>query len=389
MQPGVPHWHQPPTFVWPANATVEKAAGLVGFSLREGENKSGRANMHTVANTNRFLTGCPSSVRLTDLETVVSRGGSIQHIVVSHLAQTLNSQKAFLKLTNALTHFAEQAYILRDLNALQEVSRVLMNLPVDAARQIGMYYHALAIKRKGLLDEAQTLLETVADNAPLNFRARALQGLGALHYDKGQLNETLRFQLEALRAASDKNAHGLQTTLMARLEIAIIKSLGGDHKAALFDLRSFRPLLNLVAKQKPFYFYLHLNELAVEFAEIGRLPEAEAASAIALASPFARAYPEWSETRDEIAAKRQSATPSVVAVNRAPAAEPSPQVQPQPKPQRSRSRLSKWLAVENTLLQRPLITTAPIATIAGAQIAQNILDRVLVCHRSRAPTANR
>ena len=64
-------------------------------------------------------------------------------------------KRLFVKLTNELIRFAEQAYVMRDVDALEEVSRVLMNLPVDAARQIGIYYYALAINRKGQTDEAE------------------------------------------------------------------------------------------------------------------------------------------------------------------------------------------------------------------------------------------
>jgi tetratricopeptide (TPR) repeat protein len=345
--------------------------------------------MQTVANTSRFLTGCSSQVGLADSEIVVSGGKSLRDMVASHLARTVHSQELFIKLTSELIQFAEQAYLRRDVDTLDEISHVLMNLPVDAARQIGLYYHALAIKRKGHLDEAQTLLETVADNAPLSYRARAIQSLGALHYDRGQLDETLRFQIEALRVASDGNAHALQTTLVAHWEISIVRGLEGDHKGALSDLKRLSPLVNLIAKQKPFYFYAYCNALAVGLGESGRIAEAEAASAIALASPFASAYPEWAETRQELEAKRASATPSVVAISRAPEAEPSPQSEPLRKPHRSRPRLSVWLASENTSLQRPSITTAPIATIAGAQTTQSILDRVLICIGPRAPPAYR
>jgi tetratricopeptide (TPR) repeat protein len=271
--------------------------------------------MQAAANTNRFLTGCSSSMGLADLESVVGNNDFLRHILASRLIQTVTSQELFLKLTNSLIQFAEQAYLRRDLDALEEISRVLMNLPIDAARQIGLYYHALTIKRKGHLDEAQTLLETVADKAPLNYRARATQGLGANYHDKGQLNEALRFQLEALRMASDKTAHGLQTTLLAHGEIAIVRSLDGDHHGALADLEKLWPLFYHVAKQNPFYFYVFNNELAVELGEAGRIEEAEAACKIALASPFASAYPEWAETRQELEAKRTSATPSVVAIN--------------------------------------------------------------------------
>ncbi|HMG35401.1 MAG TPA: hypothetical protein VKM94_15790, partial [Blastocatellia bacterium] len=57
------------------------------------------------------------------------------------------------------------------------------------------------------------------------------------------------------------------------------------------------------------------NALAVELGELGRLNEAKAALAVALASPFASAYPEWNETRLELEARRTAATHSIVAVH--------------------------------------------------------------------------
>src|SRR5262249_39657346 len=94
-------------------------------------------------------------------------------------------------------------------------------------------------------------------------------------------------------------------------------------KGALSHLESLRPLVNLVAYQKPFYFYAYCNESAVVLGELGRIAEAEAAVTVALSSPFASAYPNWAETRQEIEAKCTSATPSVVAVTQAPQANPS------------------------------------------------------------------
>ncbi len=209
--------------------------------------------------------------------------------------------------------------------------------------------------------------------------------MGANHHDKGQLDEALKFQLEALRVASDKNAHGLRTTLLAHLGIAIIRSLAGDHKGALAILESLSPLVRIVRQQSPLYFYFYHNELAVEFGELDRIAEAEAACAIALASPFAPAYPEWSETRDEIAAKRQSATPSIVAVNRAPDADPSPRVAQQRKPQRSRSVSPKWLASERTSVQRASITIVVSAVVTHDGLTQSTVDRVRISIRPRAP----
>lgn len=390
MQPPVPHSHQVPAVVCPAKATVEY--GLVALSRSETEYKSGRARMmQTAAITSRFLTGCSSKGGVADSDIVASHRGLIQHLVRSHLAQNLYSKEIFLKLTNTLVRFAERAYCLRDLDALQEASKILMSLPLDAARQIGLYYHALAINRRGQTDEAKNLLETVADNAPINYRARAIQTLGGIHHDLGQLDEALRFQLEALRVASDKNANGLQARLMAGFEVATIKSLNEDHKGAFDILQGLSPLVQVVSRENPLYFYFYHNELAVEFTELGRIAEAQAACEIALAWPFAPAYPEWTATRDELEAKCTSATPSVVAINRTAEIIPAPQTQPQaclvrPKPSLIRKRFFAfcWLSSRGTF-RRASVTIAGFTGVANCQTNRITLDQLGRCIKSRAP----
>lgn len=339
--------------------------------------------MQIAANINRFLTDCSSEAGFTDSKNAVSHRSSIQHLVVSHLAQTAYSQDVFLKLTHALIRFAEQAFILRDLNALQEASQVLMSLPVDAARQVGLYYHALVIKRTGQISEAQKLFETVANNAPAQYTARAIQGLGSAYYDSGRLDEALRFQLEALRATSDKNLQGLQTGLMARLQISVIASVNGDHKGSLSSLEKLSSLVNLIAKQQPFYFHAYCNELAIELGELGRITEAKAACKVALKYPFASAYPEWAETQNELEAKRTSATPSVVAVARAPQADPATQAQPQPEPKPLKLIVLASPAVIQNSFQISVFPIPATATFASSVVS--ILDRVLICAGPRAP----
>ncbi|MEK6410622.1 MAG: hypothetical protein AABN34_27160 [Acidobacteriota bacterium] len=348
--------------------------------------------MQTAANTNRFLTGCSSKVGLADSEIVVNRGGLLRHIVTSHLAQTVHSQELFVKLTNELIRFAEQAYLMRDVETLVEVSQVLTNLPVDAARQIGLYYYALAIYRKGQIDEAENLLKPVADNAPITYRARAIQALGTIHHYKGNLADALGFQLEALRMASDKHAHGLQTTLIAHMEISFVKSDTGDHKGALAILENVSPLVHEVAKRNPFYSHVYHNELAIELGELGRIAEAKAASEVALASPYASAYPNWAETRQELEAKRTSATPSVVAVNQTSEVIPAPRMQPQPclvRPQPSliRKRIVAfcWRSSRGAFLQVALGAIGKSRSIANRRANRNTLDRLGRCIRSRAP----
>ena len=77
--------------------------------------------MQTAAITSRFLTGCSSQVGLADSENVVSRSDLLRHIVAKHLVQTVHSQELFVKLTNELIRFAEQAYFARNVDALDEV----------------------------------------------------------------------------------------------------------------------------------------------------------------------------------------------------------------------------------------------------------------------------
>ena len=340
--------------------------------------------MQNAAMTNRFLTVDPSKVGLADSEIVVSRGGLLWQIVARHLTQTFHSQAALAKLIHELIEVAEQAYITRNLNVLEEVSRILMSLPVEAARQIGSYYYALRIKRKGQIDEAQWLLEKVINNAPPAYRAQAIQGLGALYLDRGQLDETLRLQIEALRAVPKQTAHGLQTALIAHWEIAIIQSLDGDHKGALSGLESLRPFVNLAAKQRPFYFYAYHNDLAVVLGDLGRIAEAEATIAVALNSPYAAAYPNWPETRQEIEAKRTSATPSVVAVTQAPQADPSLHEEVEPlKPVKPRAFC--WLINDRRYFQTALATLGWSRPSLYRSTACTTLDRVGRCIQSRAP----
>ena len=298
--------------------------------------------MHRAAKTSRFLIDLSSGGEFADSESLTGRDSLLQHIVASRLARAANSSQEFNRLAQKLVQLAEHSFGLRDMDSLQEASLVLLNLPTAEARKIGQYYQALAIRRSGKIDESLPLFEAVADNAPMAFRARALQTLGAINHVKGRLDEALRLYPEAARAASPENGRDLLTTLLVNLDISCIKSEMGDHRGALADYENLSPLVQIVARETPLYFYLYHNELAIEFAELGRVAEAEAACAIALASPFAPAYPEWSATRDEIAVKRQSSTPSIIAINRRPECEHSAQAQPQPQTKPSQKLALSW-----------------------------------------------
>lgn len=383
MQPGSPHSHQLPMVVCPASATVEKAIGPVSLWFSEGENRSGIAKMQTAANTNRIFTDCSSKVEFSGSEILVTGGGLLQHIFARHLAQALHSRESFVKLTDELIRVAEEAYLMRDVDSLDDVSQVLMSLPVEGAREIGTYYYALAINRRGRRDDAELLFEQVADSGPITCRSRALQTLGGNRRDCGQLDEAVRFQLEAYRMASDRNANGLQTRMLALWEISIARGVDGDHKGALSDLKNLRPIVDLIAKQKPFYFYAYCNALAVELGELGRAAEATAAISIALSSPYASAYPNWAETRLEIESRNTSAPPAVVAVNRPAEVRPETQPNAQRKPEIAPVLILGALVNHYAFIKRSTNEFPAKTTIVLNAVS--ILDRMLICIGPRAP----
>ena len=152
-------------------------------------------------------------------------------------------------------------------------------------------------------------------------------------------------------------------------------------------LQNVSPLVHIVAKHTPFYFYVYHNELAIELGELGYIAEAEATLEVALASPYAPAYPNWAETRHELQAKRTSATPSVVAINQTPEVIPAPQTQPQPCQKPKRLVAFRWLSIKRNSLQIASIATARFRAIASRRTIRNTLDRLSRCIRTRAPPA--
>ncbi len=341
--------------------------------------------MQKTANTSRFLTNTSSKLGFAGLESLAGRGGLFQHAILSRLAHTFNSHQLFNETADKFTRFAEHAYSLRDLETLENASQVLMNLPIEAARQTGLYYHALAVKRSGQRSEARLLLEKVAENGPLAYRARAIQSLGVIHYEQGQVDESSRCYLEALKIASTKNGQNWLPILMAHLDIVLHQSIEGDHLGAIAYLENLSPLMQLVSKQHPLYFYVYHNAIAVDLAEVGRITEAQAASEIALRSPFAAAYPEWAETREEISAKQQAASSSFIALNRAPEIAPSPQPQTLPSLKPVRVLVFAWPACDKFNLQISVFTIAPCVAIADDQVNRRILEMMRQSIQPRAP----
>ena len=206
------------------------------------------------------------------------------------------------KLLNAINS-AEQAYSLRNITRLRTAALELLTLQVDGAKEIGSYYLALSLKRIGQIEEAKRLFEITADSAPAPFKSRAIQSLGIISCVRGDLAESFRLQVDALRIASERNTCDPTTALMALLDISALNSLLGAHKEAFGMLQKLPLLVRKVSQWNPLYYYFYHNELAVELNALGRNAEARLALSVALRSPFAPSYPEWHETLVEIDAR--------------------------------------------------------------------------------------
>lgn len=221
-------------------------------------------------------------------------------------------EENLLAQSELLIGLADSAYAQRRFDLLEYVGTLLLQVQ---RRRAGEYYLALAAKNKGFTRESLVLLEKAATSDDPAFRAKALLTTGAILFEQNKLDESLRYRVQALRLASSNYCEPL-IIVEAQRAIAILKSIDGDHQGAVAGLERILPVARLIGKQRPLVYFDVLNSLAVELGEVGRIEEGFGALNIALASPFAVAYPEWHETRAELIERGRRASRSLVAIGR-------------------------------------------------------------------------
>jgi hypothetical protein len=229
------------------------------------------------------------------------------------------------------------------------------------------------------------MLSYVIDEAPPHYQAQGVLTVGATYFGQSEFEAALPHYFAAARIARE---HDVQTFVTAQRMIAVVHSIYGDHQRALDDLERLFPIGRAIAKHYPTSYYDFLNSYALELGEVGRIAEAQNVCAITLASPFAAAYPEYIQTRDELAARRTAATPSIIAV---PATAPEivassqAQIEPEPTPARARSTISFKLRRYGLLAC--VLPIVPAGTILSFVSAQIILDRLADSTLPRGPPA--
>jgi hypothetical protein len=316
MQPGAPHSHQPPITVWPARATVANGAELVSLSPLEGENHMGSASKHTAASNNLVLTSFSSLKRLAEFEKRFSHAGLYQGIA-QNLIRGLKTNQALADFVAKLASVADDAHQIRQFEVVGHVGRLLLNLPLFRhLESVGLYYEALSLNQgtRGDTVSAGSIFHQIADSGPLHYRARTMLALGANSFTAGDRQTAMSFYREVMRIVTRRRVFDPATLYTASRMTAVIKGMEGDHRGAAADLGRMLPLARMASSVQPYAYYDYLNTLAVELLELGRIEPARRASEIAVASPFANAYPEWRETFEDIEAKSQRGSRSSVGV---------------------------------------------------------------------------
>lgn len=198
-------------------------------------------------------------------------------------------------LARQVLQAVKTAYAFRQVSRVKELSYWLLGLPTKEYQLIGQYYLAWSgCREKHYRAEA---LEQVIDQTH-TYKTQALLSRAAIEGYQGHTETELYFYTEAL-----KTARSLSDSVEASRCIAIVKAQEGFHASALKDVESLMPLLRYT---EPLVHYSLLNSYAVELGEVGRLTEARNISRIVLASPLAHAYPEWSETAEQLRERNRS-----------------------------------------------------------------------------------
>jgi hypothetical protein len=307
----------------------------------------------------------------------------LQRSLYAALARSLYTREGFELLGRQLVAIARHAYFARQTEAMKEASQLMLALPLSKElKSIAQYYQAIGAWKQGDVNEARQMLGHVIDTASPRYQAQGLLTLGTTYVGQGKFEASLPYYLAAARVAGERD---LFTFVGSQKMTAVVRSIYGDHQRALADLERLFPMVRAIAKPCPAFYYEFLNSYAVELGEVGRIAEAQNVCAVTLASPFAAAYPEFAQTRDELAARRTAATPSIIAV---PAAlelisSPQSQVEPEPEPARARSTIS--LKLRRSYWLTRVLTKGMMASRGVVVSTRTVLDQLAYSTLPRGP----
>ena len=218
-----------------------------------------------------------------------------------------------------LLGLAKQARVNRRFDLLDAISNLICDLLPDTPfARTALYYKAFCLHQNGRVSttQARTELETAIGLAPPNYKPGALLALAASYRDTGEIVEFAAVSHEAAKAARTVDT---LSEVQALRNLAISRALLGDHTHALSMLFSLLPMMRNVATSYPSDFFSHLNSLAIEMGEVGRIDEANRLIDFVLRSTLAKQRPQWHDTKLELATKPRLVFPPFTMALGAPA----------------------------------------------------------------------
>ena len=154
--------------------------------------------------------------------------------------------------------------------------------------------------------------------------------LGTSHYDAGEYSECRSLYLQAASAADESDP---LTRLQSLRAVAVIRAIEGDHSGSLSALEALLPQTLYLGRWFPADLYDLLNSIAIEKGELGCVEEATRIIDRVLRTPFAKNYPQWLDTKIELATKQRLVFAPFTMALGAPTAplrtEPEPLTEPQ------------------------------------------------------------
>ncbi|MGH9764657.1 MAG: hypothetical protein ACREAC_27795, partial [Blastocatellia bacterium] len=207
-----------------------------------------------------------------------------------------------------LLGLARQAHIDRRFELLEDISNFTCKLLPDTRfARTAQYHRAYCSYQKRKDDQSRAELEISIEFTPPSYKPGALLALACTYLHANHIPDFAAISRDAIRASRGisilSEVHGLRN-------IAISRSLEGDHLRALAIFESLSPITDSIAVQYPADRLSHLNSLAIELGEVGRVNEANRIIDYVLSTPLAKNQPEWQHTKLELATKTNQVFPA-------------------------------------------------------------------------------
>ena len=236
-----------------------------------------------------------------------------QRAIHSLLARARYATEDVESVYGSLAGIAARAHALRDVEAVEIASEIMLGLPVSThAKNIAHYYQAFCLNERREFDAArETADQLLEEGLSSRLRSRVLLIKGFSYSCAGQIEQSLPFYLEAGRTARNSD---IAASLRSIRNVAVIKSIHGDHDEAAADLESLLPLAWRISRHDPEAYAATLNSYAVELAELGHVEQA--LNVVSRVRAFSSVVPEISETITELKSKLPTRKRSVVVIHR-------------------------------------------------------------------------